>query len=177
MKKKEIVEEFTKEIMTNEKSSIISGIGIFGSVSRSSDFDIQNKDIDYKTDIDLFVLLDGINPDLIKYIFRLRTKYNKLYNEELDITLFDINVITYVCSISPVTQILFLKLFEKIMWINKNKIVDDKISEFRNNIYNKSDLQELYNKYSELGAYYALAKDMMNTIKKNALLDKYDADV
>ncbi len=114
-------------------------------------------------------LLNKLNSDLIKNIYRLNNEF-----EDMDITLYGIDVINTGIKSNSLLGILFLNIFENSRLLYKTKDFKLFIQQL-NDIAEKN--REFNEKYKELGRSYAMIKDIMNFIKKSVLLENYNIDV
>lgn len=111
-----------------------------------------------------------MNSELIKNIYRLRDKFE----EELDITLYGIDVIKTGIKTNSLLSLLFLNIFKNSNCLYKTDKFESFMEEM-NRIAEKN--KEFGKKYNEIGKTYSMVKDVMNSIKKNALLGSYSDNI
>lgn len=161
------LEPFVKELKKKEN---IIGFGVYGSYSRGSNIDIETEDISYHSDIDVMIWTkDNAN---IKELYLLKNKYSS--SLEIDISIYNIDIVKYVCGLNKLTMVVFLKLLEKVNWFKQTEELKAFMNECRKELERDDSLHRFYREFSAAGQHYALAKDLMNTIKRNSLLELFD---
>ena len=122
----------------------------------------------------IFIVIDGINNELIKDIYKLTTTFSKRTDEKIDITLYETDIIKIGIKSNPLLSILFLNIFENSKCLYKTddfKLLKKKLID----LANKN--REFNEKYRRMGRSYAMLKDIMNSIKKSAILNSYNNDI
>lgn len=164
-----LAEEFKNKILENDIDKNIIFLGIFGSTARETSLDIKTKDVSVKSDIDILIVLNRVNRDLIKKIYIIQNSF-----EDVDITLYVLDVINNGIKSNYLLGILFLNLFEKSKVLYETYEFESLKKELSAIATKNKDFDE---KYKGLGKSYAMVKDIMASIIKNTLLESFSSDI
>lgn len=163
------LEPFVNEL---KKEKGIIGVGIYGSYARGSSIDVETKDISYHSDVDFMIWIN--DNSIIRKLYRLRNKYTETSSMEIDLSIHNINVVKYVLNQNRLVMVFFLKILEKTNWLKQTNELKDFIKDCDKKVENDSQLKRFYEEFSTGGQYYALSKDLMNTIISNFLLKNFN---